>query len=222
MPRILVSVASYRDPDLAATLADCLAMASLPDRLRLVVCWQHGPEEVLPEWMRTPQFDILDVDWRDSHGACWARSAIMERWADEDWFLQIDSHMRFAQGWDSTLLRQAAMTGSSRPLLSAPAPPFTVGGSRWYDSPLRSEFVGFQPNGIPDIRIGFLPPDAAHGPPVRARSVCGHFLFAPGSFARDVPYDPEMYFSWEETTIAVRAFTPWLRPISPDECRRLA
>ena len=207
LPRILVSVASYRDPDLAATLADCLAMASFPDQLRLVVCWQHGRDEVLPEWMRTAQFDILDVDWRDSQGACWARSAIMERWADEDWFLQIDSHMRFAQGWDSTLLRQAGLTGSSRPLLSAPAPPFTVGGSRWYDSPLRSEFAGFRPNGIPDIRIGFLPPDATHGAPVRARSVCGHLLFAPGRFAKDVPYDPELYFSWEETTIAVRAFT---------------
>lgn len=206
-PRIFVSVASYRDPDLAATLADCVAMASFPDRLRLVVCWQHGPEEVLPEWIRAPQFEILDVDWRDSLGACWARSEIMERWAGEDWLLQIDSHMRFAQGWDSTLLRQAAMTGSPRPLLSAPAPPFTVGGDRWYDTPMCSEFAGFRSNGIPDIRIGFLPSDAAHGVPVRARSVCGHLLFAPGSFARDVPYDPEMYFSWEETTIAVRAFS---------------
>jgi hypothetical protein len=207
LQRIFVSIASYRDPDLAATVADCLAMANFPDQLRLVVCWQHGPNEVLPDWMRTPQFEILDVDCGDSRGACWARSAIMERWAGEEWFLQIDSHMRFALGWDSTLLHQAAMTRSPKPLLSAPAPPFTVGGSRWYDSPLCFEFAGFDPNGVPEIQMGFLPAEAVHGNPVRARSLCGHFLFAPGCFARDVPYDPEMYFSAEQTTLAVRAFT---------------
>jgi len=205
--RIFVSVASYRDPDLVATVADCLAMADFPDQLRLVVCWQHGPGEVLPDWMRTAQFDILDVNCGESLGACWARSAIMERWAGEEWFLQIDSHMRFAQGWDTTLLHQAALTGSPKPLLSAPAPPFTVGGSRWYDSPLCFEFAGFDPKGVPDIQMGFLPAEAVGGNPVRARSVCGHFLFAPGSFAREVPYDPEMYFSAEQTTLAVRAFT---------------
>lgn len=206
-PRILVSVASYRDPDLASTLADLLATATSPEQLRVVVCWQHAPEEVLPDWMRAPQFDILDVDCRDSLGSCWARSLVMERWGGEDWYLQIDSHMRFAPGWDSTLLSQASLTGSWKPILSAPAPPFTVGGGRWYDSPLCSEFAGFRPNGIPDIRLAFLPSDAVNGPPVRARSLCGHFLFAPGSFTRDVPYDREMYFSWEEATMAVRAFT---------------
>jgi hypothetical protein len=205
-PRILVSIAAYRDPDLVATISDCLAQASCPDRLRFVVCWQHGPEERLPDWLQPPQFDILDVDWRDSRGACWARAAIMERWAGEDWFLQIDSHHRFAPGWDTTLIGQAARTGSPRPVLSAPAPHFTIGDPPPPARPLRAEFAGFRRDGIPDIKIGVLRPDDSQTP-VRSRSICGHQLFAPGSFAKDVPYDPDMYFSWEETTMAVRAFT---------------
>jgi hypothetical protein len=44
-------VASYRDPDLVSTLSDCLAKANHPDSLHFVVCWQHGPEEQLPDWM---------------------------------------------------------------------------------------------------------------------------------------------------------------------------
>lgn len=205
-PRVFVSIAAYRDPDLVATISDCLAKASKPDRLRFVICWQHGPGEQLPDWLRPPQFDVLDVDWRESRGSCWARAAIMERWADEDWFLQIDSHHRFAPGWDSTLIGQVARTGSRRPVLSAPAPQFTIGEPPPQAVPLRSDFIGFRRNGIPDIRIGVLPPNDS-GAPVRARSICGHQLFAPGSFAADVSYDPDMYFSWEETTMAVRAFT---------------
>lgn len=204
---IFISVASYRDPDLAATLSDCLAKADNPDSLHFVICWQHGPEERLPDWICEPQFTVLDVDWRESRGGCWARAAIMEQWAGEDWFLQIDSHQRFATGWDSILQRQAALTGSTQPLLSAPAPPFTIGGAPWHLRPLRADFVGFRDNGIPDIRTGFLPSDIDQGSPVRSRSVSGHFLFAPGSFVRNVPYDPDMYFSGEETTMAVRAFT---------------
>jgi hypothetical protein len=204
--RILVSVASYRDPALVPTVADCLAKARFPQDLRFVVCWQHGADEQLPDWMREPQFRILDVDARHSRGASWARAAIMREWAGEEWYLQIDSHQRFAQDWDATLLRQAELTGSPMPVLSAPAPQLTADGTR-SGMPLRAEFAGFRADGIPDIRTGFLPSDVAEGGPVRARSICGHMLFAPGRFAKDVPYDPETYFSWEETTMSVRAFT---------------
>ena len=204
-PRIFISIAAYRDPDLVATVSDCLAKASKPDRLRFVICWQHGPDEQLPEWLRPPQFEVIDVDWRDSRGGCWARAAIMKRWRGEEWFLQIDSHHRFAPGWDTTLEDQAARTGSPRPVLSAPAPAFTIGENPPQAMPLRADFIGFRGNGIPNIRTGILQPDPQA--PVRARSICGHQLFAPGSFARAVPYDPDMYFSWEETTMAVRAFT---------------
>jgi Glycosyltransferase (GlcNAc) len=205
--RIFVSIASYRDPDLVSTILDCLAKASHPDRLRFVICWQHGPEERLPEWVRGPQFHILDINWHESRGACWARAAIMEHWAGEDWFLQIDSHQRFAPQWDTTLITQATLTGSHKPLLSSPAPPFTIGTSPTFDQPLGCQFTGFRDNGIPQVKIGLLPLESGRETPVRARSVCGHFIFAPGTFTREVPYDPEMYFSSEETTMAVRAFT---------------
>lgn len=42
---------------------------------------------------------------------------------------------------------------------------------------------------------------------MRARFLAAGFLFAPGSFVREVPYDPELYFMGEETAMTVRAFT---------------
>jgi hypothetical protein len=204
---IFVSVAAYRDPDLANTIADCLVKASRPERLRFVVCWQHGPDEQLPDWMSEEQVRVLDVDWRDSRGDGWARAQIMKEWSGEDWFLQIDSHHRFAPGWDTTLLEQATLTGSPRPLLSAPAPAFTIGAPHTADSPLRAEFTGFGADGIPDIRAALMDVEPGRRTPVRARAVCGHLLFAPGSFAADVPCDPDLYYAPDGAVTALRAFT---------------
>jgi hypothetical protein len=43
--------------------------------------------------------------------------------------------------------------------------------------------------------------------PVPARFLSAHFIFTVGSFATEVPYDPNFYFHGEETSLAVRAYT---------------
>ncbi len=206
-PPIFVSVAAYRDPDLASTIADCLVKAGRPERLRFVVCWQRGPGEELPDWMSERQFRVLEVDSRDSRGDGWARAQIMKEWAGEDWFLQIDSHQRFAPGWDTTLIEQAALSGSGRPVLSAPAPAFTIGTPPGEGAPLRSEFTGFGTDGLPQLTAAVLEIEPGRRAPVRARAVCGHLLFAPGSFAADVPSDPDLYYAPDGALTALRAFT---------------
>jgi hypothetical protein len=204
---IFVSIAAYRDPELVPTIEDCLAKARHPERIVFGICWQHSSGEALPDWITGPQFRVRDVDSCDSRGPCWARAELMKLWDGEQWYLQLDSHHRFAEDWDETLIRQSALTGSKQPVLSAPAAPFTIGQPLVHDGPWRMEFAGFRADGIPAMRIGRLPGQVVGRPPVRARWLCGHLLFAPGSFVEDVPYDSEMYFSVEETTMAVRAFT---------------
>lgn len=204
---IFVSVAAYRDPDLVPTIEDCLAKAHDPERLVFGICWQHGADESLPDWFSGQRFRILDVNWLESRGPCWARAELMKLWRGEDWYLQLDSHHRFVAGWDAKLIRQATLTGSAKPLLSAPAAPFTIGAPLPESGPWRMEFGGFRSDGIPEMRIGRLPTTVAGRAPVHARWVCGHLLFARGNLAEEVPYDPDMYFSVEETTMALRAFT---------------
>ncbi|HEY0795805.1 MAG TPA: GlcNAc-transferase family protein, partial [Acidisarcina sp.] len=43
--------------------------------------------------------------------------------------------------------------------------------------------------------------------PMRARFIGAGFVFAPGRFVEEVPYDPELYFYGEESTMTLRAFT---------------
>ena len=190
---IFVSIASYRDPELAATIDDCLSKARNPSRLRFGVCWQHGPEEIRPEQFSNPQFRVLDIDWRASRGACWARAQIMKLWEGQDWFLQLDSHHRFVDGWDDTHLAQAARTGSAKPVLTTYAGPYTPGDpAPLGPEPMRMEFDRFTEDGLVIFRPGAFPDWETNTSPRRARFASAHFLFAPGRFVEDVPYDPRL------------------------------
>ncbi len=77
---IFVSIAVYRDPQLIATIEDCLGKADNPARLRIGICWQHAEDELPLPYMEDDRFRIVDVAWRDSKGACWARAEVMTLW----------------------------------------------------------------------------------------------------------------------------------------------
>lgn len=208
MDHIFISIAAYRDPELVPTIADCLARATHPDRLRFGVCWQHGPDEAGLPWTGDPRFRILDVDWRASRGVCWARAELMRLHDGEDYFLQLDSHHRFADGWDVRMIDQMRLADSAKPVLTTYGTPYDPNAPLDRSSvPMQMDFDTFTSDGIPVFRPAPLEGWPSRDRPARARFVSAHFLFAAGAFAQEVPYDPSIYFVGEEITLAVRAFT---------------
>jgi len=204
---IFVSLAAYRDPELVPTVRDCLDKARHPDRLRFGICWQHGADETLPEWIDGEQFRVIDVDYRDSEGANWARAQVMSLFADEDWYLQLDSHHRFARDWDTLLTDEFASLPTQRAILTSYGPPYSPDDpDAAEDVPMSMAFRIFTTDGLPL----FVPTPVTAGPgegPRPARFASAHLLFAPASFVRDVPVDPELYFNGDEAMLAVRAYT---------------
>jgi hypothetical protein len=207
MPRIFISIASYRDPQLVPTVRDCLAKARHPDQLRFGVCWQHGDDEEPLPFRHDPRFRILDVDWRDSRGVGWARAEIMRLWDGEELYLQLDSHHRFAPGWDETICAEARAAASDRPLLTTYAPAFEPGATGPLSAvPTRMELDGCTDDGIPMFAPCCIE-EEDRSTPLPSRFVSAHFCFAAGSFVADVPYDPDVYFLGEEISLSIRAFT---------------
>jgi hypothetical protein len=205
---IFISIAAYRDPELVPTIEHALARARWPGELRFGVCWQHGAGEAPPPALDGGRMRVIDVPWRESGGACWARAEVMKLHDGEDWFLQLDSHHRFADGWDAILLDQAEKSGAARPVLTTYAAPYDPAATLSHDpAPTRMRFDCFTAQGIPTFQFGDIAAAERNGAPIRARFVSGHLLFAPASFITDVPYDPELYFIGEEISLAVRAFT---------------
>ena len=150
---IFVSIAAYRDPELVPTLRDCLRQARYPDDLHFGICWQHADDESMPSEFADRRMRVIDVAWQDSHGACWARSEIMNLWDGEDFFLQLDSHHRFVPGWDALLLSLAEGSGAAKPLLTTYGAPFDPRSSAPENGePMQMDFDHFTADGIPMFR----------------------------------------------------------------------
>ena len=82
----------------------------------------------------------------------------MKLWRGEEWFLQVDSHCRFAAGWDARLVRMMSETASAKPILSTYATPFTPGPVEVLEgAPLQMAFQGFTAEGIPHMKPLAIP-----------------------------------------------------------------
>ena len=119
---IFIQIASYRDPELPKTINDCIENANRPENLRFGICRQSKPGDEfdrLPGYENDPRFKIIDVDWKDARGVCWARNIVQNEYDGETYTLQLDSHHRFAPGWDTLsidMMKQLQKKGYENPL----------------------------------------------------------------------------------------------------------
>ncbi len=121
-PGIFVQIAAYRDPECQWTIKDMFEKAKHPERVFAGICWQFIKEEdnfcfeepsPLPKQVR-----VIGIDARESKGVCWARAKVQNLWRGEEYTLQIDSHMRFEQNWDETLINMLAQCDSPKAVLT--------------------------------------------------------------------------------------------------------
>ena len=155
---------------------------------------------------------MVEIPHADSQGCNWARREIQKRWRGEPFTLILDSHHRFAQGWDEKLRRAYGALirqGVEKPIVTAYLPaynPLTDPYGR-RKRPLkiypyaRSEGLLLRLIGRP-----VLAPRRLNGP-IAGEFVSLHCLFASGDFNRDVPFDPHCYFFGDEVGVSLRAFT---------------
>jgi hypothetical protein len=212
---IFIQIASYRDPQLLPTLKDMLDKAKYAENLRVGIAWQHNKEDKwdkLDGFKNDSRFKILDIDYKESKGVCWARNAVQKLYDGETYTLQLDSHHRFAQNWDETLvhmLKDLQKSGSSKPLITTYIPSFDPNNdpASRVQEPWKMNFDRF----IPEGAIFFLPASFDHWDdktkPLPGRFYSAHFAFTVGDFCKEVPHDPNYYFHGEEINIAVRAYT---------------
>jgi len=212
---IFVSIAAYRDPELLPTLQNCLETAANPQDLRFCIAWQHSPEDswdVLDDYRSDPRFQIIDIPCQESKGVCWARHEIQKRYGNEAYYLQLDSHHRFSPNWDDTIkdyLHYLQATGHRKPLLSAYLPPYHPENDpqgREIDV-YGQKSERFLPQGVIFLNSHHVQGWKEMQAPFRSRFLSAHFIFTTGKFVQEAPYDPDLYFHGEETSLAARAYT---------------
>lgn len=215
MPKIFVSIASYRDPELLPTLKDLLSNAKNPENLNICIAWQHNSEDSwdnLDEFKNDSRFNIIDINYTESQGACWARHLIHEQYNKETYYLQLDSHHKFEKNWDETcikMIKQLQKKGYKKPLLTAYIPSYNP--SRDPEDRARDPWWMTFDRFIPEGAVFFMPAAIPNWEslkePIRARFLSAHFIFTLGSWCEEVPYDPQYYFHGEEISLAARSYT---------------
>jgi hypothetical protein len=210
-PRIFVNIASYRDTECQWTVKDLFEKARAPERIFVGVVWQVVAEEdqdcFLVPSPRPDQTRSVTVDANKSLGACWARHHAEKLWQGEEYCLQIDSHMRFAAGWDDRVLAELARCASAKPVLSSYPPGYTPPDDLTPEAIIISHAAEFQDNGLVRIASRRIEIEQAPKEPLPTPFIAGGFVFGASAMVREVPYDPFLYFWGEELTLAARLWT---------------
>lgn len=211
---ILVSIASYKDALLWNTVNDCISNASFPENLRFVIVDQIETPYDVKSHPNCNQITYFHFDPYLSRGPCWARNICHSLYNNEDYVLQIDAHMVFDKGWDVYLIDKLkeCQSISNKCIISTYPQEFEIvdntikknskteittiirpkEGSTITEEDPSFSFTGFNVKKEESV-LGF--------------HVAGGFIFAPGNFFQEIPYDPMLYFIGEEQNIAVRAWT---------------
>lgn len=130
---IFVSIPSYRDPQCAWTVYDCLHKALGPHRIFIGVCQQNEQCDTFvekeypnllirrghPQDNYESQIRILNMNASEAQGPMYARARIeQELFQGERYYFMIDSHTWFFPAWDQFLIQMLQDCPSSNPVLT--------------------------------------------------------------------------------------------------------
>jgi len=216
MSKIFVSIASYRDPQTGPTISDLVEKAKNKDDITIGLCLQHDTNEIKIDPKYHKNLKILDYDWRESQGTCWARHNIQkELYSGEDYYLQLDSHHRFCESWDAELIsiHDELCKNYNKPIIGGYCPSYKPeDDTNLEDKPMQiNSFSDFTDAGdlmfVPKTIRSYKELQNNNTITIPARFLSGHFIFSHGIFCSDCIYDPNLYFRGEELSLSARAYT---------------
>lgn len=226
MSSIFVQIPSYCDFELPKTILSATQNASQQNQINFGICnitldknYIYIPQQNL-HWSRISLFDDIAPK---NIGLQKARKIANNFYDGEDYYLQIDAHMRFEKDWDIRLIELIVMyknIGFKKPLLTTYPP------SYWYNSFLVEEFGSlknvnaisflenknkFETTYVPSQLAIDINPNCFY-----TASVSGGFIFTIGEYANIIPNE-KIAFWGEEILIAARAYTHGFDLLLPDQ-----
>ena len=209
---IFISIASYRDNQLPKTIQSLLDNAEYPERITIGVLHQIDYENDVDCIYKGDNKNIKQhmVDFRSALGVCWARNYIFTNILEDELFaFQIDSHIRFEENWDTTLLNMYYSANDELAVFSH-YPMSYNSEDEVKDEKSYTKFTSdsFSSDNIHIIKPLSTPYEDAPEHPEQTYHVGGGYIFGNSKiFKYDVQYDPYIYFTGEEHTYALRLWT---------------
>jgi len=226
MASIFVQIPAYRDWELPKTVFDAINQASGKHELHFGIhnCLLFAGEVTKPEseekWVKINYAESIAPQ---NIGLQLSRYIANEFYNKEDYYLQIDSHMRFVKNWDLKAIKMIddyMSQGIELPLMTMYPP------SYWYNEDHSESFDEFSfltrilfTENHKQFEDTLIPIQTAHAIPdgcVYTASTSGGFIFTLGSFAKIKP-NKKIAFWGEEPLIAARSFTHGFDLVIPTE-----
>ena len=227
MSSIFIQIPSYRDWELPKTVSDAIKKASGRHELHFGIhnCLLFSGEIVKPEsTVEWAQVSYQESIAPNNIGLQMARYIANEFYDGEDYYLQIDSHMRFVKDWDLKaikIINDYISDGIKSPLITMYPPSYSYaedGVAEILDNFNNLTRILFTEN-PKQFKDTLIPTQTAHRIPdgcVYTASTSGGFIFTLGSFANIKP-NQKIAFWGEEPLIAARAFTHGFDLVIPTE-----
>ncbi len=240
---LFIGISAFRDKRCSWTLYNLFTKAKYPDRLSIGVVQQWDEDEdedclegycnmvkeLNPEmWEasdgicpRFHQVTVMRLDYRESMGPCYARHFQSYMLRDEEFCMQIDSHMDTILDWDKELMDMWGRANNEYGILS-------VYVNRISDLPK----PGHQLHYVPHLCKVFFTGPSGKQPrymnpkyyvsglkaPLLSNAYAGGFNFGKCHSWKAVPYDPGLngVFNGEEFSMASRLWTSGYDFYTPD------
>jgi hypothetical protein len=122
---IYVAIPTLEDPEIENTLLEAVSKADSPEELHIGVAFITSQEyfiKVTSKFKEYTCFSFKLCDATKDVGVGIGRSQSYSMYAGEDYFLQIDSHTKFENGWDTHLVdlhkKAVKETGNTKTILT--------------------------------------------------------------------------------------------------------
>lgn len=222
---IFISLASFREPELRDTIVSALENAAHPERIHFGVFSQADPQDH-PDLSDIPNMNEVVVPASEAKGPGYARYKVMQQYGGQDYFLQIDAHSMFPPNWDSKTIslykKIQREQNQDKVIISFWGSPYWIdesgkkllgfdGGKNWdVSGPHYTRLVNYR-----YAWIGHREPMPKDVDYHESACVLGGFIFAQGRIVNQVPYDPDIIWTGEESMFSIRAYCQGWKIYSP-------
>jgi len=219
--KIFISLACYRDPEIVPTVRDAYNKAQNKHLLVFGVYAQMASidEKIDLSFIEDQeQVRLLVKDNTKARGPSYARYIIYNKlYKDELYYLQIDSHSRFAENWDTKLISMHTKL-SANSIISTYPKGYQLHQDTNLPTSEKMNILKFKKirDGIPILTTVTIPQEDK---PMRNYFWAAGYSFCYGAIFKIIPFDPHLknLFWGEEFLMSLRFFTNNIKIYSPNQ-----
>jgi hypothetical protein len=225
--RIFINIPSYKDPEIWLTVENFIKNAKYPERVFFGITLQSN--NIYQDRIQALEYKNVSLDAIEPGsivGCQPARKNSHKFYKGEEYYLNMDSHMRSIKNWDVEIIKEYEFNkehyGVS--VFTAYAPPYDLfpDGSDDINPDIKSNptffmsesnIANFYKNLVPQFTSQYTNP----GHNVLSPYISGHFFFTEKQVIEKVPFMSEITFTEEEPLMALRFFTAGFNLVTPSK-----